>query len=174
MKTMNSPLKALTRLCFFMELLLLISMVLIPLACAYFLYWPFGSTQDVPLPAFVEDPAWATNNNILFVFDNIVIFLVLLQIWFFFRGVRKGELFTWKRISNTRYIGLTLVLAYFMSLIFRIMTGFFHYDYRGDYIFMVSTELYGLLQLLLGAGLIALSYILEQAKKLKDEQDLVI
>lgn len=174
MRTMISPPKTLTRLCWCMEALLLISMALLPLSCIYFFYWPFGSVQDVPLPVYMEDPAWERNNNIIFVFDNIVIFLVLLQIWFFFRGVRRGELFTRKRIYNTRYIGLTLVLSYFMSLVFRVLTGFFHYDYQGDYMFMVSSELYGLLQLLFGAGLVALSYILEQAKKLKDEQDLVI
>lgn len=169
-----APPPKLTRLCYCMELLLLIAMLMLPIVCTWVLFYPVDSMEDGPWPPYIEDAAWIMKENILFLFDNTAIFLVLLQVLFFFRGVRKGELFTIKRIYNTRHIGMTLVLAYFLSLVFRISMGFFYYEYRGDYMFIVSSELYGLLQLVLGAGLIMLSYILEQAKALKDEQDLVI
>ncbi|WP_058911955.1 DUF2975 domain-containing protein [Entomohabitans teleogrylli] len=172
--TLTHHRKTLVKLCWFMEILLLLAMVIVPVQCIFFLYSSAEQMTGEVLYPLAQQADWIVKENVLFVFDNIVIFLVLLQIYFFFSGVRHGELFTRKRIRNTRYIGFTLVFGYLFSLAFRYATGLLFYEYHDSYLFMVSVELYGLLQILLGTGLIALSCILEQAKELKDEQDLVI
>ena len=165
---LSAPHKKLVRLCFGMEVMLLLCLATLPVVCIFWLFLPFHvGTEDGQL----QEGVWDIRGSTLFILDSLVIFLVLLQMQFFVKGVRHGELFSMKQVRNIRYTGLTLVSGYCLCLVVRTLTEpLFGYDT----LTLVSTELDSLLQLLTGAGLLALSGIFEQARVLHDEQELVI
>lgn len=171
---MNNCHSTLNRLCLFMEILLVASLLVVFITCSYFLYYMHADEVE-SISAVDGESGWFIKESIVFIFDNFIVSLILIQLKFFFKGVRMGELFSKRRIYETRTIGITLVASYFLSLLIRYATGVLHSDNSSmDYIFIISSELYGLLQVLFGVGLITLSSILKRAKELKDEQDLVI
>ncbi|RSB21710.1 DUF2975 domain-containing protein [Enterobacter cloacae] len=163
-----APHKKLVRLCFGIEVMLLLSLATLPVVCVFWLFLPF---QVITEDGRLQEGVWDIREGALFSLDSLVIFLTLLQMRFFVKGVRHGELFSIKRVRNIRHTGLTLVSGYCLCLAVRTLTEpLFGYDT----LTRVSTELDSLLQLLAGAGLLALSGIFEQARVLHDEQELVI
>lgn len=168
MTILSAAQKKMVRLCFGMEVMLLLALGTLPAVCVFWLFLPFlVVTGDGQL----QEGAWDTRESTLFILDSLVIFLVLLQMQFFVKGVRHGELFSPKRVRNIRHTGLILVSGYCLCLAVRTLTEpLFGYDP----LTLVSIELDSLLQLLTGTGLLALSGIFEQARMLHDEQELVI
>ena len=161
--------KVQVRLCRIMEFTLIILIFSLPLSCLYFLYLPEYNGKYTPLNA-----EWMQSETIYFIVDNLVITFVLLQMYVFCKGVRKGELFTNKRIKNVKYIGLTLVIGYILNILIRLFFESSSDDWNSSYVLMVSNELYSLQQLLLGAGILSLSYIFDKGRELKEENELVI
>ncbi|WP_017891213.1 DUF2975 domain-containing protein [Serratia sp. S4] len=172
MKVISHSHKVQVRLCRGMEIMLLFLMAALPIVCGYLLFWSGSEGQSLLFDA--EMIQWTSGDNLHFIFDNLVTFLVLLQMFIFSKDVRKGELFTKKRIRNVKCIGLILVLGYFLTLFIRMFFDSSLDEWKLDYLSIASQELYSLQQLLLGGGLLSLSYIFEKGKELEDERDLVI
>lgn len=159
-------------LCRALELSLIFFMLLLPLSCMYFIFLSDYNNEYLPLD--VEVIEWTSADNIYFIVDNLVIFFVLLQMYNFCRGVRQGELFTSKRIKNVKYIGITLIIGYIINLFIRFFFDSSMDAWDSSYILMLIDELYSLQQLLLGGGILSLSYIFEKGSELKEENELVI
>ncbi|WP_413504376.1 DUF2975 domain-containing protein [Serratia grimesii] len=172
MKAISHSHKVQLRLCWGMEIMLLFLMVTLPVVCGYLLFWSGSSSQPFSFDTQIIE--WTSGDNVHFIVDNLVTFLVLLQIFIFSKGVRKGELFTKKRIKNVKHIGLILVVGYFFTLFIRAFFDSSIDMWNSDYLSIASTELYSLQQLLLGGGLLSLSYIFEKGKELEEERELVI
>ncbi|HHQ6627933.1 TPA: DUF2975 domain-containing protein [Serratia fonticola] len=173
MKVISHSHKVQVRLCRGMEIMLLFLMAALPIVCSYLLFWS-GSDDGQSLSFDAEMIEWTSGDNLHFIVDNLVTFLVLLQMFIFSKDVRKGELFTKKRIRNVRCIGLILVLGYFLTLFIRVFFDSSLDEWKSDYLSTASEELYSLQQLLLGGGLLSLSYIFEKGKELEEERELVI
>lgn len=159
-------------LCRALEFSLIFFMLLLPLSCMYFIFVPDYNNEYLPMDAVVIE--WTSADNTYYIVDNLVIFFVLLQMYIFCRGVRQGEIFTSKRIKNAKYIGLTLIIGYIINLFIRIFFESSMDEFNSDYILILSNELYSLQQLLLGGGILSLSYIFEKGSELKEENELVI
>ncbi|HEJ0404581.1 TPA: DUF2975 domain-containing protein [Serratia marcescens] len=162
--------KVQVRLCWAMEAILIFLMLTLPLVCAWF--WLGSYEQYLPLGA--EIIGSTSGDNLHYLIDNLVTFFVLCQMFIFSRGVRKGKLFTKKRIRNVRNIGLILVVGYCFNLFIRAFFDSSTDQWNADNMSIISTELYHLQQLLLGGGLFSLSYIFEKGKELEDERKLVV
>ena len=171
MKVTSHSHKVHIRLCRGMELMLLLLMASLPIVCGYLLFWPTSGDQPFSLGSEIE---WTYGDNITFIVDHLVIFLLLTQMFIFSKGIRNGELFTKKRIVNVRNIGLILVLGYFFDLFIRIFFDSSLDEWNSEHVFVVSAELYSLQQLLLGWGVLSLSYIFGKGKELEEERELVI
>lgn len=175
MKHLSHSYKIQTRLCYAIEILLVFIMLSLPLVCLYLLFLSSGIYQS--LPEDVEIISWTSGDNILFIIDNFVIFLVLLQMYFFCKGIRLGELFTKERIKNVKCIGLILVIGYIINLSIRtfwISSTDVWNAWDTNYLLKLSDELYNIQQLLLGGGLLSLSYIFDKGRELKEENELII
>lgn len=165
---LSAPQKKRSLLCLGMEIMLLLSLATLPVVCIFWLFLPFHVvTEDGQL----LEGVWDIRECTLFILDSLVVFLVLLRMQFFVKGVRYGELFSLKQVRNIRHAGLILVSGYGLGLAVRTLaeplSGF-------DTLILISMELDSLLQLLTGSGLLALSSIFEQGRVLHDEQELVI
>ncbi|OKB68023.1 hypothetical protein BHU62_03265 [Serratia marcescens] len=171
MRVISHSHKVQIRLCRGMEIMLLFLMGTLPVVCGYLLFWPASDGQSFSFDTEIE---WTSGDNITFIVDNLVTFLVLLQMFIFSKGIRNGELFTKKRIRNVRNIGLILVLGYCFTLFIRIFFDSSLDEWNTDYVSVASSELYSLQQLLLGWGVLSLSYIFEKGKELEEERELVI
>lgn len=171
-----APQKKLGHLCLGMEAMLLLSLVTLPVVCGYWLFRPVQLfTDDGQLLDGTLFGALSAREILQSVLDTLVISLVLLQMFFFFGGVRRGELFTLQCVRRARHTGLTFVSGYILNQAVRAFTDSpLGEGLSYDTLTLVSMELDSLLQLLMGAGLLALSCILEKAKVLNDEQELVI
>lgn len=171
-----APQKKLGRLCLGMEAMLLLSLVTLPVVCGYWLFRPVQLiTDDGQLLDGTLFGTLSVGEVLQNALETLVISLVLLQMLFFFGGVRRGELFTLQCVRRARHTGLTFASGYILSLVVRAFTDSpLGEGLSYDTLTLVSMELDSLLQLLTGAGLLALSYILEKAKMLNDEQALVI
>lgn len=170
--TGSIPPARLVKLCLGMEAILVFSLMAFPFVYAYWLCAPF---LDAAGDRLVQEYVLSTRDILQSILDLLVIFPVLLQMLFFFRGVRRGQLFTLQRVRNARNIGLAFVIGYVLSMAVRTVTEPPFWE-GVDYSMMalISMEVYSLQQLLLGTGLLVLSYILEKATVLSDEQELVI
>ncbi|MEY0878611.1 DUF2975 domain-containing protein [Providencia manganoxydans] len=172
MNSVSHSHKAQINLCRAMELSLIFFMLLLPLSCMYFIFLSDYNNEYLSLD--VEVIEWTSADNIYFIVDNLVIFFVLLQMYTFCRGVRQGELFTSKRIKNVKYIGITLIIGYIINFFIRIFFDSSMDEWNYSYILTLINELYNLQQLLLGGGILSLSYIFEKGSELKEENELVI
>lgn len=170
-----APQKKLGRLCLGMEVMLLLSLVTLPVVCGYWLFRPVQLFTDDGLLLGTLFGTLSVREILQSVLDTLVISLVLLQMLFFFAGVRRGELFTLQCVRRARHTGLTFVSGYILNQAVRAFTDSpLGEGLSYDILTLVRMELDSLLQLLMGAGLLALSCILEKAKVLNDEQELVI
>lgn len=160
------------RLCRCLEIILLFLMGTLPVTCSYLLFYSGEDNPSFPPDADIIE--WTLGDNLSFIIDNLVIFFVLLQMLMFSKGVRKGELFTKSRIRNIKGIGLALVLGYSLNLFARVFFDFATDEWNTDFLSFTNTELYSLQQLLLGGGVLSLSFIFEKGRMLEEESELVI
>ncbi|MGF7483972.1 DUF2975 domain-containing protein [Providencia sp. SP181] len=172
MRNFSHSHKIQVRLCLTLEATLLFLMFALSVVCAYLLFWSGSNNQFFPQDAKIIE--WTSGDSLYFIVDNLVIILVLFQMYLFCRGVRNGNVFTKSRIRNVKCIGLILVIGYIANLYIRTFFDSILDEWNSDYISIISTELYSLQQLLLGAGVFSLSYIFEKGKELKEENELVI
>ncbi|MDT0204633.1 MULTISPECIES: DUF2975 domain-containing protein [Serratia] len=172
MNTLSHSRKIHIRLCRCLEIILLFLMGTLPVMCGYLLFYFGEDTSSFPPDAGIIRST--LGDNLSFIIDNLVIFFVLLQMFMFSKGVRKGELFTKSRIKNIRDIGLALTLGYSFNLFFRVFFDSATDKWNADFLSVVNTELYSLQQLLLGGGVLSLSFIFEKGRMLEEESELVI
>ncbi|MQC12496.1 hypothetical protein C4513_16760 [Morganella morganii] len=172
MNSISHSHKAQINLCRALEFSLIFFMLLLPLSCMYFIFLSDYNNEHLPLDAKLIE--WTLADNTYYIVDNLVMFFVLLQMYIFCRGVRQGELFTNKRIKNVKHIGLTLIIGYILNLFIRVFFESSMDEWNSSYMLTLSNELYSLQQLLLGGGVLSLSYIFEKGSILKQENELVI
>ncbi|MGF7484007.1 DUF2975 domain-containing protein [Providencia sp. SP181] len=172
MRNVSHSHKIQVRLCLILESTLLFLMFTLPIVCAYLLFWSGSDNQYFPQDAKVIE--WTSGDNLYFIIDNLVIFLVLFQMYLFCRGVRNGNVFTKSRIRNIKYIGLILVIGYIANVYIRTFFDSMLDEWNSDYLSIISTELYSLQQLLLGVVILYLSCIFEKVNKWKEKNGLVI
>ncbi|RXN69657.1 DUF2975 domain-containing protein [Providencia rettgeri] len=172
MNNISHSYKVQIKLCRVMEFSLIFLMFLLPLSCAYCLLLPRFYDDSLPIDAIVVE--WTSADNIYFIVDNLIIFFVLFQMYIFCKGVRQGQLFTSERIKNIKYIGLFIVIGYILKLFIRAFFESSIDELNTDYILVFSNELDSFQELLLGGGLLSLSYIFDKGRELKEESELVI
>lgn len=175
---MNEHQPSLVNLCRLMQTLLLIAVALIVFISAYH-FW--GAPTDMIGDGIFNEVQYAVTEgelrireNVLIIYDNVAILIILFQIYLFFNNIKHGKLFTRTMINNAKFIGIMFIVTYVLGFFLRILVGMLPSTDGADYTIMVNIEIYGIMQLLLGVSLFILGSILEKAKELKDEHDLVI
>lgn len=164
--------KKLHRLCVAIEVILLLLLVTFPIVSCSWLFIPFLVVSE---DGQLQDGVLSIAEILDIILDTLVIFLVLLQMLIFVRGVRRGELFTSKQVRTVRNTGLIFMSGYFLNLAVRTLPNTpFGEDLSYDSLTLASIELYSIRQFLLGIGLFAMSCILEKARVINDEQKLII
>lgn len=163
---------SLSSLCRLMQIMLVIAMGLVVFISAWFVQPGQPMAKELVYdPVEHSDLRW---EKIILAYDNGVIVLILGQMYCLFSKLRRGKFFTQSVITSTKRIGLTMMGAYLLGFLLRMFIGTLSWDSDNIYTIMVSVEIYGILQLLMGLGIFILSYIFEKAKELENEINLVI
>ncbi|WP_330985372.1 MULTISPECIES: DUF2975 domain-containing protein [Enterobacterales] len=178
---MENKQNTLIAMCWFMEIGLIISMILLPFL-SLMLISPdiFPKTLAELIISEAENseifvsPGHFQYIKMIYVFHDVVIMAVLAHIYLFFKSVRKGDIFSQKQIDRIFRIGVGITTLIFLEEIENYMTWVMsnmHYSYMDSIINRVFNRI---VQLAMGTGIIITSYILRMAKEMKDEQDLVV
>ncbi|NMP29242.1 DUF2975 domain-containing protein [Rahnella sp. SAP-1] len=165
----------LTRWCRALEIAMLAGMLVMPLLGQGMIWLSHLSLASVSLVSSL--PADLTLADTLlysgvFLISDLLNGFILFQFYQFFKSIRCGEIFSDKQVRKILLAGIGFIIIPILSLINSVTLFLFIETPSQARNFTFTSN--DISYVIIGAGLIIMSHIINLGKKIQDEQDLVI